>query len=198
MTGKTHITLGVAGTVALLVLSNRSIESSTYILGASVLGSLVPDLDHPSAKLNQKILPVKNSFFKKVIYLIIGGILLYFDTKIRSRFLTLLGITIILTGLSRHRGFTHSILGLAMFSLTSYLGAVYYGIGNIYTGFIAGYAIHLIADFFTNSGIELFYPLSKKCKSPITVTTGGLGENLILLISILYLSGVVFNGLGLL
>ena len=62
MTGKTHMAIGVAA--GLTVSVQQPLQNQIMIVLASVLGSLIPDLDHPKSKLNQKLLLLKISFIE--------------------------------------------------------------------------------------------------------------------------------------
>ncbi len=92
-------------------------------------------------------------------------------------------------GLSHHRGFTHSAFGLFLFYMTMYLFTQKYGYAKEGIGFIIGYASHLIADFFTEHGIELLYPLDEKnYKAPLRFTTGGAIEYVICMGAIVFIA----------
>ena len=182
MKGKTHMILGVAG--ASVAMSDLSFESSIALIATAAIGSLIPDSDHPRSKINKRLIPIKNNFFRKLIYMIIGIGLIYTDSKADIGYLTFLGLVIILTGLSSHRGFTHSILGFFMFSIITYSAFSKYELNHMYIGFMIGYGLHLLADFFTNRGIKVFYPLKRNFKAPITIKTGGVAEYIIVLIAI--------------
>lgn len=82
----------------------------------------------------------------------------------------------------RHRGFTHSLLCLSLIVLTLY---IVLNISNfniilliISIGFIAGYISHLILDFLTSEGIELFYPWKTNFKIA-KIKTGSKTEKII-------------------
>ena len=191
MTGKTHVAIGV---VAGLTLSaGQSLENQLIIVVTSVLGSLAPDLDHPKAKLNQKLLFLKNEFFRTLFYLTItlGFMYLYFITI--NNIFGLLAIMTFFVGISNHRGFTHSIVGFLVFSSIVRLIAERYNLSAIYNGFIIGYILHLIADFFTIKGIKLFYPIKRNISSPILIRTNGLIESLIFIILSSYSVFLIFK-----
>lgn len=177
MTGKTHVAIGVVAGLTMSI--GQSLESQLIIVFTSVLGSLAPDLDHPKAKLNQKLLFLKNELFRTLFYLAIalGFIYLYFVTK--NNIFGLLGIMTFFVGISSHRGFTHSIVGFFVFSSIVRLIAEKYNLPPIYNGFIIGYILHLVADFFTIKGIKLFYPVKTNISSPILIRTNGVIESLI-------------------
>lgn len=177
MTGKTHVAIGVVAGLTLSV--GQPLGNQLIIVLTSVLGSLAPDLDHPKAKLNQKLLFLKNELFRTLFYLAIalGFIYLYFVTK--NNIFGLLAIMTFFLGISSHRGFTHSIVGFLVFSSIVSLIAERYNLPPIYKGFTIGYASHLMADFFTIKGIKLFYPIKANISSPILIRTNGVIESLI-------------------
>lgn len=79
----------------------------------------------------------------------------------------------------RHRGFTHSLLCLGIFSLILAIlsWACSFDIIVVSTsiGFICGYMSHLLFDLFTDAGIELFYPNKTNFKLG-TIKTGSKVE----------------------
>ena len=113
-----------------------------------------------------------------------GFIYLYFST--RYNVFGLLGITSFLIGVSSHRSFTHSIIGFLVISYTVKLITINYNLPYIYFGFIMGYALHLLADFFTIKGIQLFYPLKLNVASPIIINTKSRFEDGIYVVKYIY------------
>lgn len=83
MTGKTHVGIGLAALAALapvvslpaVVIAN--ISALGYIVGVNVLGSLLPDIDHPSSTISRKIAPV--DFIIRLLTIVMGGILVYLN-----------------------------------------------------------------------------------------------------------------------
>ncbi len=102
------------------------------------------------------------------------------------------GISDFIHALFGHRGITHSLMGLLFISLVTLLLTNIVGI-NVLFGvyFVLGYALHLLEDSFSKSGIAWLQPFKKKkYKSGLGVVyykTGGLVEKLILVISVLVL-----------
>lgn len=184
MTGKTHIAIGIAA--ALTLSKEQPLENQLIIVLASILGSLAPDLDHPRAKLNQKLLKFKNNLFRMIFYLSFAGLFLVLYIKNNAIIFLLSAFAFILIGISGHRGFTHSILGFLLASLIFKLISAKYNIESLYIGFSIGYAMHLIADFFNPRGIKLFYPTNINVASPITIKTGTSSEKLIFMIASIY------------
>lgn len=191
MTGKTYMAIGVAA--GLTVSVQQPLQNQIMIVLASVLGSLIPDLDHPKSKLNQKLLLFKNKFYRVLFYLALAGgfIYLYFST--RYNVFGLLGITSFLIGVSSHRSFTHSIIGFLVISYTVKLITINYNLPYIYFGFIMGYALHLLADFFTIKGIQLFYPLKLNVASPIIINTKSRFEDVIFMLLSIYTVFLLYN-----
>ena len=85
-----------------------------------------------------------------------------------------------------HRGFTHSLLSLFIFTGILYVVAGIIGVGFGYwiaIGFSIGYASHILLDSFNPKGVSLFFPVKKKFSFG-KVVTGGLAENLVFIICI--------------
>jgi membrane-bound metal-dependent hydrolase YbcI (DUF457 family) len=107
----------------------------------------------------------------------------------------------------RHRGFSHSILGLAVFNFLIFLllrtFPSYWGIDiePVLVCTVIGYASHLLADSFTVEGIPLLYPWHHKFGIPpkpfegVRIMTGEWFENLVLFpaINIILIVLIYFN-----
>lgn len=186
MTGKTHVAIGIA---AGLILSKGEPEKTkTIFILASAFGSLVPDLDHPKAKLNQRLLLFKNKFFRTLFYLSATFLFAYLYYTQENLIFIPLGIMALLISVSTHRGFTHSILGYLLASSIIKMLSLNYNLPAIYSGFSIGYISHIIADFFTIKGIKLFYPFGKNISSPIMIKTSNHeGVILVLLCIVIYM-----------
>ncbi|MBS4534309.1 metal-dependent hydrolase [Clostridium sp. D2Q-14] len=195
MKGKTHLVLGIAAGVT-VVLNRETHSLPMMILGTSI-GSLMPDIDHPKSKINQKLLTQKNKAYKILFYSLVGIILLYIYTLKNNEIYLLSGLISILIGVSRHRGFTHSILGIFLFMKLGNELINRFGYYDIYLGFLVGYICHLFSDFFTKGGIEVFYPFSENFSFPLNIKAGGIVENTIVFIMGLYSFYVILKYLGL-
>lgn len=191
MTGKTHMAIGVAA--GLTVSIQQPLQNQIMIVLASVLGSLIPDLDHPRSKLNQKLLFFKNKFYRVLFYLALAGGLMYLYFLTKYNVFGLLGITSFLIGISSHRSFTHSIIGFLVISYIIKLITTKYNLPYAYLGFIIGYVLHLAADFFTIKGIQLFYPLKLNVASPIIINTKSRFEDVIFTLLSVYIMFLIFN-----
>lgn len=184
MTGQTHVAIGIA--TALTLSIEQPIENQLIIVLSSIVGSLVPDLDHPKSKLNQKLLLINNNFYRALFYLTFGSIFIYYYLIKGSKPFILLGIISLLIGISSHRGFTHSIVGFLISVTIVKLGAKNYGLYPIYSGFIIGYICHLVADLFTPMGIKIFFPLGSNISSPITIKTNSKLEKIMFIVLSIY------------
>lgn len=184
MKGKTHIAIGV--TVGLVLSAGQPIENQLTLVLSAALGSLVPDLDHPKAKLNQKLLFFKNKFYSLLFYLALTAgftCLFLFNGNFVFK---LLAIISFLIATSSHRGFTHSIIGFLLFSMMAKLVTEEYKLYDIYLGFTTGYLLHLVADFFTLKGIKLFFPLDENISSPIILKPNTMLEEFIFICLSIY------------
>lgn len=194
MTGKTHVAMGIAA--GLTLSHGQSPENQLILVLASMVGSLIPDLDHPKGKLNQKILWINNGLYRMLFYLALGSILMYLNFVKNNKYLMLLGLVFILIGISSHRGFTHSIVGFLLSASVVKMGTSNYGLDSLYSGFMVGYVLHLVADFFTPRGIRLFYPLKISVSSPINIKTGNYWERIIFTILSIYCVFVLMGYIG--
>lgn len=184
MTGKTHVAIGVAA--ALTLSLDYPPENLIILVLASSLGSLVPDLDHPKGKLNQKLLRKTNKLYKTLFFIILGSIFMYLYFLKDIKPLLIISVIFFLLGISGHRGFTHSIIGFLGSIYIVRIGALKYNLPFIYYGFLLGYMLHLIADFFTPMGIKLFYPLNVNISAPITIKTNSSIEGIVFILVSIY------------
>jgi len=77
--------------------------------------------------------------------------------------------------LGKHRGFFHTPLALAIFTIL--FSALSYSFG---IGFFVGYLSHLILDTLNPTGIMWAYPIKRTYYSIAKIRVGSLGEYLIL------------------
>lgn len=176
-TNKTHIITGSG--LGAVVATALQLPVIPLIIGAS-LGAGIPDIDSEKSTISRKILIFKNRLALKITYIIIGLAAII----IGQISLKLIGAFLILTAISGHRKFTHSILGLlsfcgiCLYALNSYSGIIRYFV----LGLIIGYATHILTDSFSNHGIELFWPLSEKNFGIRLISTGKMSEHIFLAI----------------
>ncbi|MCQ4923013.1 metal-dependent hydrolase [Tissierella carlieri] len=191
MTGKTHVVIGI--TAALTVSFGQPVENQLIVVLASAVSSLIPDLDHPKGKLNQKILLINNNFYRILFYLSLGSLFMYLYYSNQISVFLYLGLISFLIGISSHRGFTHSIIGFLASTSIVTLGTVNYGLTSVYSGFAIGYVLHIIADLFTTKGVKLFYPLKNNISFPIKIKTNSKAEKIIFRLLSIYCACLLFR-----
>lgn len=184
MTGKTHIAIGVAA--GLTIAYGRPINEQLIIITASSLGSLIPDLDHPKSKLNQRLLFLKNELYRIVFFITIASIFLYLYIDKQNTIFALLSLIFLFIGISTHRGFTHSIMGFLIFAYIIKTITDQYNLDYLYKSISLGYLLHLVADFLTPKGIKLFYPLDVNIASPIIINPNSGIDSMIFTLSSIY------------
>lgn len=164
MTGKTHMAVGV-GSANLLLHTNdiKTIISGTIL---AVVGSYIVDVDTSRSKAS--------TFLRNIIgVFIIGaalGILLKLQYKINvfsyitqnktlNQMLPALSIfliALVVGVMSKHRTFTHSIIGFIVFTFSIYLV-----VGDLYKWFAVGYIAHILLDMLNHKEVKLLHPFKK-------------------------------------
>lgn len=163
MQGKTHVTIGLTAVTTTMACGLIPIEI-TPLIGA-IIGSLLPDIDHDKATINSSL------NINKTAYVFFAAIILYFKQDITS---LLIALMLLGVSFSKHRALTHSLLALGVLTIVSIK------LDNQFKyALIIGYGLHLMADYFTNKGIEIFFPYKKRYSSPITISTGKTSEKII-------------------
>lgn len=76
-----------------------------------------------------------------------------------------------------HRGLTHSLLFLVLLGLTQPWFPP-----PFFMGLMMGTISHLLGDMMTHRGIQLFYPVKNSISFPLSFKTGGVIENVLLVI----------------
>lgn len=129
-------------------------------LPAAAFAGTLPDIDHPSSWLGRRLPGVSH-----LVRLVLG-----------------------------HRGGTHSLLAV----LGCFLGLTYLrthtnlsslsvaGATIVTSAILVGYLSHILADALTKSGVPLLWPLRKSFRSPIAFTTGGMVENIVTFIIVVF------------
>jgi inner membrane protein len=158
MMGNTHIIIGLSYGVSLIpaVTQNEyTPEQLGFIMCGLVVGSLLPDIDHPHSLISQKI-PLVGKTISKL-------------TTHRGLFHSIVGVGMMFVLWS-----CLSVIvadGLTSVGIQQADNATRY----IASGLMAGYILHIIADMLTISGVKLFYPLKGNIKIPL-FETGGTRE----------------------
>lgn len=216
MTGKTHIAIGFAVAVACgRLMQPTSLENYPSLLiqegfpssvliqllamaTAVWLGSMAPDLDQPGSTLSRGI---GGPLGRTKATAFVGGLgLLYLATRLPATLsplpylregFVILGSILIMMAILKHRGLTHSLLGMGAACIAVHWGLVVLladGVSfasSLFIPFLIGYGAHLVADSFTNSGIAPFYlpfvPMTHKhWHFPLHIRTGSFADTVVL------------------
>lgn len=199
MMGKTHIAIGLAATTFTTPLLrwpgvNDSLLTFAVSVGVVALGSLTPDLDRPGSTLSSL---VAGPFGRSRIAALLGGVgTIYISGKFNLRFggydlsqiLSVIGIILLVMALMKHRGVTHSLIGVvvALYATNAFqnLGFYQHYVGvPIVKPFMVGYIAHLLADFISGEigGIAPLYPfVEKRIVPPFSIPNGGLLDRLVI------------------
>jgi len=166
MTGKTHTAIGCATALGVASVALPSIQPMDIatILGAATVASTLPDVDVGAARQT----------YKYAIYGIVASVIGFVylsrvsSTGITGTPLELVGVLLfgamtVFGAKQPHRGFTHSILATALFSISFYLIVRGLAIGSLATfGFVVSYAAHLGLDVLNTKGCQYLYPLPQR------------------------------------
>lgn len=168
-------------------------EAFAHALGAfltiavSCLGAALPDLDEPHSKISRKIAPVK-AVHRRLALLALAFACLYLAFKGWIPWQTggLLALWLAIPALSKHRGVTHSLLGVML---------AYWGIHSLYPSaakaFVAGHLSHIFCDSLTDRGVPLLWPWRCRFHLPTGMRTGGRSEKWLRFMAVA-MTGVVF------
>ncbi|AHM57075.1 hypothetical protein EAL2_c17830 [Peptoclostridium acidaminophilum DSM 3953] len=180
MTGKTHISIGVAASFC--AADALGIMPGAEYIAAAAVGSMLPDIDHPGGMLNRKILPASNGIDKLVIYVILAFLsgYLYMKNSGMGSILYIVPIFLIVA-FSKHRGVTHSMLGSVVFAYAAYKIGFETGRESLAFPFAIGYVLHIVADIFNSGGVQLFYPAKKRISLLKAFKSGSAGEKTLFL-----------------
>ena len=167
MMGKTHLAVGIS--TAMTLLQPRTPAEFIIATIGGAAGAVMADID-------VKIEDRRNALNMDGIYtdvntLVLIASLLAFDffktkaiwpTIINHWQTSLAGLAIMIVLIiigrrSEHRTFTHSIVGLILYTFAA--AAIHIEIG---VAFFLGYASHLLIDLLNKSPIPLLYPIQKK------------------------------------
>ena len=164
MMAKTHMLTGFAYGVAVypaVARGDYTIEQYALVMVGLVIGSLLPDIDHPHSLISQFI-PI------------VGGVMSRL-TKHRGLFHSIVGVVLVYAVLV----LVSQYVNRATHSQLQYF---------FVAGALIGYVLHIIGDVLTVSGVQLFYPLRYRVRIPV-IRTNGYRE-LILQVSLLVVIAV--------
>lgn len=173
MMGASHRLGGAAaGMMAAGILTGPDdLAGKAVILSAAVLGSLIPDIDHPYSSISRKHRGINR--IVSVLQMALRGIAALLPKK-QAKYLK---------GAAGHRGISHSFLmailcavavRMSVFIVPGWEGMLSlaaWGIG-------AGMVSHLVLDMFAG-GVPLLFPFSLKRITLARIKTGGPAEWLV-------------------
>lgn len=160
MLGKTHLSVGMAAAITLSAADTPAL--CALALAGGALGGVFADVDRLKNDKGRDALKGQLSSLMLMAAAALAGALLnwgffdYIRAHSRSVLIGAAGLVLLwAVGVFQpHRGFTHSIAALVLFTLFAWL------IYPAYTvAFCAGYASHLLLDVLNKKGLRLFWPL---------------------------------------
>ncbi len=189
MEKKTHV--ACANLISLSLIQPSSVSSLLITIGSSTLGSLLPDVDKKDSTSDKLFDRLMTSLITIIIMSIVinyfFNINLYKEIKeYNNIFNYIICISIFITmsylgSKTSHRSFTHSLLGLFIYS-----AILSYSFNNkIVIPFVISYLSHIILDFFNMKGITLFYPLKQRFSLKLCESNGTINKILFVLFSVL-------------
>ena len=198
MEKKTHVMC--ANLVSICLMRHDCILDLVITCGSASIGGLVPDVDlkdSTSDKLFDRLMTslitiVLMSFVIKYFF----DIDLYCKIKECSYINYLISsclfiVMAFLGSKSSHRSFTHSILGMFIYS-----GILSYGFGNniVYPYFVS-HLSHIVLDLFNKKGVALFYPSKYRLCFGICDSNGKVNKFLFWLFSFMIVFVLILIGM---
>lgn len=199
MEKKTHVACG--NLISLFLIKPTSIPGLLTTIGASTLGSLLPDVDLKDSTTDKLF----DRLMTSLITVIIMGITVkyFFNinlyTKIKEysnifNYLISICLFIIMAYLgskTSHRSFTHSILGLCI-----YTAILSYSFNNtIVIPYFISHLFHIILDLLNKRGIALFHPFKFRISLKLCECDGTINKLLFILSSLLNVVILIVIGL---
>ena len=146
----THIAAGSASALLAANWLGASRPQVVLLLAGGVLGSLLPDIDHPASSFGRRVLPISIP-----LSLIFGH----------------RGITHSLMAVA-------GMVFLAWYALNHLAWHAGYSVPFV-AGLAVGYLSHLAGDWMTNSGMPLLWPSRRRFVAPLRLFTGDALEYLL-------------------
>ena len=163
MLAKAHVTVGMAA--AFTIMKPETVAEALPVIAGGALGCLICDLDCEVTKEK-----TESSHWRVVMGLIAAAALIE-DHLLNAGMWSSLGnngqylwfaglVGFVLTGgfasVSSHRGFSHSLLALALFA-----GSLWLIFPAMAIPFVITFVSHLILDMMNKRSVRLFYPAEK-------------------------------------
>ena len=198
MEKKTHI--ACANLISLSLIRPTTIPSLLITVGVSSLGSILPDVDKKDSTSDKLF----DRLMTSLITIIIMGVLIkyFFNINIYKQikeynniynYIICITIFIIMSYLgskTSHRSFTHSILGL--FIYTAILS--YSFKDNIVKPYFISHLSHMLLDLLNMKGVALFYPFKFRFSLKLCESNGIFNQLLFSLFSILIIIVLIIIG----
>ena len=166
MEKKTHVALG--NLVALSIVNPGSINSLLITIGAASLGGILSDVDLKDSTTDKLF----DRLITSLITVIVVGIFInyLFDINLYSKIkefnnafnyiicISLFTIMAYMGSKTHHRSFTHSFLGLFIYTFI-----LSYAFNKaVIVPFFLAYLSHILIDLFNKKGLTLFYPVKSR------------------------------------
>ena len=201
MEKKTHVMC--ANFVSLCLMRPSSISSLLVTCSVSTLGALVPDVDLKDSTSDKLFDRLMTSLITIVIMSVF--IKYFFDIDLYCKikecsyinYLVSICLFIVMAYLgskSSHRSFTHSILGLFV-----YTAILSYGFGSsVIVPYFISHLSHIILDLFNKKGVGIFYPSKFRVCFKLCESNGKVNRFLFILFSLLVVIVLVLISMGIL
>lgn len=175
MTAVTHSLGGITIAVFLAETCPGTYTEQGMLIGAAVIGSLLPDIDHPNSYISNRVKGLRAGvgFLQWIMRLMANLMPVQAGNQVRS--------------MAAHRGLAHSLLFAVLVSVLAGMIHVRYAMGMT-----VGILSHLILDIFS-SGVPLFLPVLAKRICLTRIKTGGMVEWGIRALWLLVLSGLLLK-----
>lgn len=192
MTGKTHVTAGMA--LTMLITQPSTVAETVMCLGIASIGSVISDVDVSTSKSRKNFNKIMIVITVSVILVTLAELIFHVgiikkisnDSNILRMIIGIMSLIIIcMFGKnSPHRSFMHSFLGLALMTISAYIilpeFALYMAVSV---------ATHIFLDIFNKKKVKLFYPLKKPAIGLSICSAGGIVDSIIFRISGILLAG---------
>ena len=159
MMSKTHLSIGMATALALCPITG--LNSCLLALAGGALGGVIPDVDildndYKNDALNGELAAFGTLAFAVVVNFLTGGNII--STVLAYKWSAIVGaVAFIILWIKGyhcpHRGFTHSLLSMVLFTIS--IGLIY---SPISIPFLFGYFSHLMLDILNKKKIRLLFP----------------------------------------
>jgi inner membrane protein len=154
----THAVFGVAALAGAALLTGTDLPAYTYPV--AVAAAWLPDVDNPRSTLGNGLSLLRSPVLNLI-------------TRPVSWALRTTSFTLVRT--VGHRTLTHSLLGIAIFTLLSRL--LLGGNPNLFLALVVGYASHVFADALNTRGVPLLWPMGRPFRFlPGGIRSGGAVE----------------------